>query len=79
MSNLVGFDSITDYLASMNPQMMLDFFAPKEMQSRLEFLIRKEKKAPLNKDEKDELDHYLVLERIVRLAKANALLRLKGK
>ena len=46
------------------------------MQDRLELLLEKEKTTPLSPAEKDELDHYIVLERLVRLAKARARYRL---
>lgn len=46
------------------------------MQDRLEELIEKEKMRGLTAAEKDELDHYIVLERLIRLAKARALYRL---
>ena len=39
-------------------------------------LIEKEKEKGLTHIEKDELDHYLVLERLIRLAKAHARQRL---
>lgn len=61
----------------MSPTMTLKMAAPKEMQMRLEFLINKEKKESLSSNEKEELDHYIVLERLIRLAKANALVRIK--
>ena len=63
----------------MNPAKMLELHAPKQMQERLEFLIEKEKETGLTKAEKDELDYYIVLERLIRLAKANAYLRLSKK
>lgn len=50
--------------------------ADPEMQEMLEELIEKEKTIGLNEDEKEELDHYIVLERLIRLAKARALYRL---
>lgn len=79
MGQSAAINTVADYLASMSPQMMLDFHAPPEMQKRLEKLINKEKKAPLKDEEKEELDNYIVLERIIRLAKANAFIRLNAK
>ena len=43
------------------------------MQQRLEELIDQEQSKGLSPEEKDELDHYIVLERLIRLAKARAL------
>lgn len=46
------------------------------MSQCLEELIEQEKDGLLTASEKDELDHYLVLERLIRLAKAHARLKL---
>ena len=70
------YDSVADFIASMNPEKILELRADPEMQKRLEDLIFKEKTSALNQDEKEELDHYIVLERLIRLAKAHALFRL---
>ena len=45
------------------------------MQAKLESLIAKSKESKLSTAEKDELDHYIVLERLVRLAKIRARAR----
>jgi len=71
-----AYDTVADFIASMNPQKVLDMRASQEMQQRLEELIEKEKQEGLSAAEKDELDHYIVLERLIRLAKARALYRL---
>jgi hypothetical protein len=73
------YDSVADFIAGMNPQRTLELRATPEMQGRLEELIEKEKTAGLTAAEKDELDHYIVLERLIRLAKARALFRLSRK
>ncbi len=70
------YDTVADFIAEMNPQRMLELRATPEMQERLEELIEKEKEQGLTAAEKDELDHYIVLERLIRLAKARALYRL---
>ncbi|MCB9317121.1 MAG: hypothetical protein H6574_16690 [Lewinellaceae bacterium] len=79
MTASAAYDTVADFLASMDPVRILELHAPDSMQQRLEELIEKEKETGLNKDEKDELDHYIVLERLIRLAKANAYLRLAKK
>lgn len=73
------YDIVADFLASMDPSRILELHAPEAMQKRLEDLIEKEKESGLAAEEKDELDHYIVLERLIRLAKANAHLRLSKK
>lgn len=79
MTAQATYDTVADFLASMNPARILELHAPEAMQQRLEELLEKEKETGLTKDEKDELDHYIVLERLIRLAKANAYLRLAQK
>ena len=70
------YDSVADFIASMNPEKVLELRADPDMQDRLEELIEKEKMTALSAEEKEELDHYIVLERLIRLAKARALYRL---
>jgi hypothetical protein len=50
--------------------------ASEEMQQRLEYLIERSKNNQIDRKEKDELDHYIVLERLIRLAKLRASKRL---
>jgi len=67
-----AYDEIADLLARIEPDKLLDLHASEAMQQRLEELIEKSKSGELNKSEKDELDHYIVLERLIRLAKIRA-------
>ena len=67
------YDTVADFIAGMNPQRILELRATPEMQERLEELIEKEKAEGLSAMEKDELDHYVVLGRLICLAKARAL------
>ena len=70
------YDDVADFIANMNPSKILELKASKDSQDRLWTLIEKEKELGLNANEKDELDHFLVLERLIRLAKAHARQRL---
>ena len=70
------YDSVADFIASMGPEKILELRADADMQQRLEELIEKEKTSALSAQEKEELDHYIVLERLIRLAKARASYRL---
>ena len=72
MTIYTAYDEIADLLSSVEPARLLNLRASEEMQQRLEFLIEKSKESDLSKAEKDELDHYIVLERLVRLAKIRA-------
>ena len=64
-----AYDELAEILALANPARVLQLKASKEMQVRLESLIQKSKEGQLSRAEKDELDHYIVLERLIRLAK----------
>ncbi len=70
------YDHVADFIADMNPAKLLELRAPESARERLEELIDKEKESSLTFAEKDELDHYLVIERLIRLAKAHARQRL---
>ena len=76
MTAQLAYDHIADFIAAMNPAMVLELRAPEAARLRLEELIEQEKSGPLSPEEKDELDHYIVLERLIRLAKAHARLKL---
>ena len=64
-----AYDQIADLIASLDPAKVLSLKANEEMQARLEDLIEKSKIGESGHKEKDELDHYIVLERLIRLAK----------
>ena len=70
-----AYDQIADLLATVEPAKLMGLQATDAMQKRLEFLIEKSKSGAISNEEKDELDHYLVLERLVRLAKIRAYRR----
>lgn len=74
-----AYDEIAELLSSAEPAKLANLRASVEMQARLEFLIEKSKESELSKSEKDELDHYIVLERLVRLAKIRARARSENK
>lgn len=70
------YEELAEFMASMDPAKVMDYKASEEAQSRLEFLLEKKRDNKLSPDEQAELEHYFTVERIVRLAKARALLRL---
>lgn len=63
------YDQIADLIARLDPVKVRALKAFDEMTNRLEFLIDKSRETSLEKAEKDELDHFIVLERLIRLAK----------
>jgi hypothetical protein len=64
-----AYDQIAELIAELNPAKVMALKANKELQIRFEDLVSKSKEASLDNREKDELDHYIVLERLIRLAK----------
>ncbi len=70
------YDNIADFIAGLNPKKVLEMRPEPEMQARLEALMEKESVKGLSTEEKEELDHYIILERLIRLAKSRAILRL---
>lgn len=73
-----AYDEIADLLAEIEPDRLLKLKASEAMQLRLEELIEKSNEGALSKEDKDELDHYIVLERLIRLAKIRAQKRVSN-
>lgn len=63
---------IVDFIASSNPEAIAQFHPSQEAKDRLIDLIEREKTAGLSPDEKSELDHFMELEHLLRMAKAKA-------
>ena len=70
------YDSLADFIATLDPIKVLGFHAPTKIQIRVEELLSKKQDAGLSQTEQEELDHFLILEHIVRLAKSRARLHL---
>ena len=62
-----------DFIASgTTPEGVASFEPSPESQQRVSELVEREKGAGLSPEEKAELDHYVELEHILRMAKARA-------
>ncbi len=70
------YDELAELLASMDSDKLLRFHASKPAQERLEYLLEKNKAGELTSNESQELEKYMAVEHIVRLAKARARQRL---
>jgi hypothetical protein len=67
------YDEVIDFIASgPSPGAVAAFRLSEAMNQRAELLVQREKNGELTPDEKSELDHFLELEHIMRLAKARA-------
>lgn len=64
---------IIDFIASgTTPQAVVDYRPSPEAENRVSELIQREKEGTLTSEEKSELDHFMDLEHILRVAKARA-------
>ena len=71
--NSQAYDEIIDFFAAgTTPQTLIDFKPSEVARERVSDLIFREKNLGLTVVEKAELDHYLLLEHMLRLAKARA-------
>jgi hypothetical protein len=67
------YDEIIDFIAAgTTPQSVINFKLSATAQDRLEALVYRHEMGELTPEEKRELDHFLTLEHIMRLAKARA-------
>jgi len=58
--------------AGTTPQSVADFLPSPESQQKLAALMEREKAGTLTPEEKAEIDHFMELEHILRMAKARA-------
>jgi hypothetical protein len=74
----VAYDEIVDFIAAgTTPQSVVDFRPSEETKARVADLVRQQKADSLSPDEAAELNHYLHVEHVMRLAKARARQRLQ--
>ena len=72
-----AYDEIIDFIVSgTTPSAVAEFQPSEEARKQIQELLDREKSGQLTSDEKSELEHYLELEHIMRLAKARARRRL---
>ena len=73
MSVLTAYEEVVDFItAGTSPENVIAFRPSEAAQERVWDLVAREKTEGLSKDETSELEHYLQLEHIMRLAKARA-------
>lgn len=74
------FDEIVDFLTSCpTPEEVLAFKASANLQARADVLLEKNREGTLTPSEKEELDQFMVIEHLMRLAKARARQRISGQ
>lgn len=73
METARAYEEVVNFIATQTTRGALLAFHPSEQaKERVMELVQKEKESGLATDEKSELDHYLQLEHLMRLAKARA-------
>lgn len=70
-------DSIVDLLTSSpKPEDVIAYKVPGELQDRVSILLDKNREGALTTEEKEELDQFIFVEHIFRVAKARARMQL---
>ncbi len=73
MTTARAYEEIVDFIAAgTSPRGVVAFHPSETVKARVADLIHREKTTDLSPDETAELDHYLQLEHVMRLAKARA-------
>jgi hypothetical protein len=74
---ILAYDEFVDFIAGGNtPQSVVDFRPSTETRQHVAELLQKQKSDALSADETSELNSYLQIEHLMRLAKARARQRL---
>ncbi len=72
LSALKAYDEVIDFITAINPDKVLAFRPSEATTQRVFELIDREKTTGLASEEKAELDHYMWLEHVMRMAKIRA-------
>ena len=73
MNTVKAYEEVIDFIAAgTTPQNVIAFRPSEAAQARVDDLLAREKDEELLPAEKSELEHYLQLEYLMRLAKARA-------
>lgn len=68
-----AYEEIIDFIASgTTPDSIISFRPSDTVKERVAVLLRREKTSQLSAEEATELEHYMQLEHLMRLAKAKA-------
>jgi hypothetical protein len=72
------YDELASFLASLSPRRVVAYKASPKAQARVNELLEKNKTVGLTAEENAEMERYMTVEHIVRLAKAKALQKLNA-
>ena len=73
------YDELAQFLASLSPRRVLAYKASPKAQTRVNDLLEKNNNVGLTPEENAEMERYMTVEHIVRLAKAKALQHVNQK
>jgi hypothetical protein len=74
------YDELVEFIAAgVTPQSLIDFHASEQTKLKVADLIHRQKTSTLSAEETAELNCFLHLEHVMRLAKARARLHLTAK
>lgn len=75
MNTLRAYEEVVEFIAAgTSPSGVISFHPSDAVKERVAELIHREKSGGISPEEQSELDHYLQLEHLMRLAKARARL-----
>ena len=66
------YEEIVEFIASLRPRELLEFKPSEQSRQRVLDLLERQTAGPLPAEDRAELDHYLEVEHLMRLAKAHA-------
>jgi len=66
------YEEIVEFIASLSPREVVEFKPSESARQKVWDLLERQKVAQLPTEDKAELDHYLEVEHLMRLAKARA-------
>lgn len=69
VENLKAFDEVANFIAKTDPAKVIAFRPSAETATRVSDLIDREKNSVISEDERYELDRYMQLEHLMRMAK----------
>jgi hypothetical protein len=67
-----AYEEVVEFIAARGPREVIEFKPSDAAQARVWDLIQREKTDGISPAEKEELDHYMEIEHLMRLAKARA-------
>jgi hypothetical protein len=71
-------DDFAEFISKLAPRKILEYKASVKAQERVNYLLEKNRGSGLSTEEQQEMNYYMMIEHIVRVAKTKALQRLNA-